>query len=53
MSINLSKKRLEAIVEALVFRLAAEIDAEDGMPDHKAYEDALTWALQEIEKRTR
>jgi hypothetical protein len=53
MASRLTARRLEAIVEALIFRTAGEIecDEEGGPPPRKDYDDALDWALGQLEKR--
>lgn len=53
MRVRLTKKRLEAIIEALTFRLAGEIDVDlnDEMPSSDDYEMALEWAIEELAKR--
>lgn len=43
----LTKKRLDAIIEALTSRLAGAIEG-----DREPYEAALIWARQQIAKRT-
>lgn len=53
MRVRLTKKRLEAIIEALTSRLADEIDVshDDGSPSVEDYEMALEWAMQELSER--
>jgi hypothetical protein len=52
MSPRLTIRRLEAIVEALNSRTAGELDVEEeGAPTREEYEEALDWALAEIDRR--
>ncbi len=50
---RLTKRRLEAIVEALLLRLAGERDNDDDpdAPTDDDYETALSWAIQQQDKR--
>lgn len=41
---HLTRRRLDAIIEALVFRLAGEIEELPDGPTHADYRNALTWA---------
>lgn len=54
MRVRLTKKRLEAIIEALTARLAGEIDVghENGSPSADDYEKALEWAMQKLTDAT-
>lgn len=47
--VRLSRRRLSAIEEALMMRLAGEIEDVDGR--HEDYTAALQWVRQEIRKR--
>jgi hypothetical protein len=49
MAKNLTKPRLEAIIEALTLRLAGELDAPD--ISKRAYAGALDWAEEELDRR--
>lgn len=53
MASRLTTRRLDAIIEALVFRTAGEIESEeDGLPPRREdYEAALEWALSELDRR--
>ncbi|MCZ7862680.1 hypothetical protein O9X98_14995 [Agrobacterium salinitolerans] len=53
MASRLTTRRLDAIVEALVFRTAGEIEGEDDgdLPQREDYEAALEWALSELDRR--
>ena len=48
---RLTKRLLDAILEALVFRMAGEI-GENGIPA-RDYDDASVWAAAQLRKRTR
>jgi len=50
---RLTKRRLEAIAEALASRLAGERDNDNDpeAPTDDDYENAFSWALQELRKR--
>ncbi|MDW9481849.1 hypothetical protein GOB57_24685 [Sinorhizobium meliloti] len=53
MASRLTDKRLNAIIEALIFRTAGEIECEDGdaLLRCEDYDAALEWALSELERR--
>lgn len=49
---RLTIKRLEAIQEALLSRLAGEIDVQDDdAPTHDDYDRAADWVTEQISKR--
>ncbi len=53
MTRRLTRRRLDAIVEALIFRTAGEIENEDdeSLPRREDYEAALEWALSKIDRK--
>ncbi len=51
MSTNLTRRRLDAICEALAARLAGIIDDEQAPLTRKDYEAALDWASAQRDKR--
>ena len=52
MSARLTLKRLRAIEEALIFRLAGEIEPLEDEPSDEDYDKALEWASDQIAKRS-
>jgi hypothetical protein len=48
---RLTKRKIEAIRESLLSRLAGELDGSDGDMPQEDYEQALEWAEQELAKR--
>lgn len=52
-SLRLTLRRLEAMQEALIFRMAGEIEEGEDMPDQFDYDYALYWVNQQIAKRKR
>jgi hypothetical protein len=48
---RLTLKRLRAIEEALIFRLAGEIEAHDDAIPAEDYDAALDWVIEEIARR--
>lgn len=48
---RLTVRRLDAIASALAEKLAGEIDPEDGAPTKADYENALTWAQDQLAAR--
>ena len=52
MSVRLTKRRIEAILEALGAKLAGEIDDEELPLTKEDYETAHDWAIEELERRS-
>ena len=51
MASRLTARRLDAIIEAFIFRTAGEIECDEALPQREDYEAALEWALSKLDQR--